>query len=317
MSDIVFSEDGFDYVIRFDSVGCTLQINITHNAEILSWSTIVSNSLVDSTSNTINYVFNPDMLFKIFKQYTEKTLHQLSTIKFPKFYKTPDVPLMIEIITVSCYDNNNVDTKIIVVDPVKISSEKRFELKLEQRDKQIKQLFEKYDSVMLRLNKKLDKRDSKIEQLTASYALLEGKTTDLKASFDAFEKDYYLTNGDWYTNAQIDAKLALIYTKAESDAKYTITGTSYTKAESDAKYTITGTSYTKAESDAKYTITSTSYTKAETDGRYAQIGVAYTKAETDAKCATSYSKAESDGKYAQIVAVYTKDETDAKYAPKA
>ena len=140
----------------------------------------------------------------------------------------------------------------------------------------------------------------------------------------------YLDNAG-IADMSIYAKIADVYTKEESDAKYLtyhqdISGKAnaadvynksevYTKDEADGKFLTShqdisgkanvGDSYTKEESDAKY------LTSHQDISGKANIGDSYTKDESDAKYLTSHQ--DISGK-ANVGDSYTKDESDAKYA---
>ena len=139
----------------------------------------------------------------------------------------------------------------------------------------------------------------------------------------------YLDNAG-IADMSIYAKIADVYTKEESDAKYLtyhqdISGKAnaadvynksevYTKDEADGKFLTShqdisgkanvGDSYTKEESDAKY------LTSHQDISGKANIGDSYTKDESDAKYLTSHQ--DISGK-ANVGDSYTKDESDAKY----
>lgn len=218
-----FTESEFTYNISYDPISEGIRIEAVHNAEFLSWSKIISSDLEDITSSGIKYTFTTSILFKIFEMYVKKDLPELTTIKLPTGYKADNIPLMIEIATCSPYNPSDKDIKFISLDPVKVESEKRFKLKLEQRDQKIDNLHDDIDELR-----------SMIEEL-----------------FDKFNK---ITN-DYYTKEEIQkmkfAKTETIYTKSEID-KLLVKNDYYTKEESDNKYTRKGASYTIAQSDARY-----------------------------------------------------------------
>ena len=126
----------------------------------------------------------------------------------------------------------------------------------------------------------------------------------------------YTATGTAYTKSESDGKYALVnvsylksevYTKSESDGKYALVNVAYTKSESDGKYALTDAAYTKSVSDGKYALTDAAYTKSESDGKYALVNVSYLKSEV-------YTKSESDGRYTATGTAYTKSESDGKYA---
>lgn len=89
-------------------------------------------------------------------------------------------------------------------------------------------------------------------------------------------------------------------------------GSVYTKSQSDGRYSPAASSYTKTEADARY------FTRTQSDARYARSSDVYTRDSADATFAPlsrSYTKAESTSLFAAATNVYTKSESDARYAP--
>jgi hypothetical protein len=162
-------------------------------------------------------------------------LHCTQKVKFPESFKNEETDLVLEIITSLPY---GVDTKILFIEPKKISCDTRYSMKLTQRDEKLKQ------------------QSDKIIKLEYTLNIIQEKLSDMHTKEEADEK--YAVIGASYTKIEEYNKYAAIqdalnktYTKA--DKKYAAISASYTKAEADAKYTATGASYTKAEADATYT----------------------------------------------------------------
>lgn len=172
-----FTESNFTYSISYDIKSEGIQIEAVHNKEFLSWSNILSSDLEDATSNGIKYTFTTSILFKIFEMYVKKALPELTSIKLPSGYKASDVPLAIEIATGSPYDSSDKDIKFISLDPVRVTSDKRFELKLDQRDKKIKELETKINKLADEIYILCDKFD-KLEFVKPDLAPMRSETDD-------------------------------------------------------------------------------------------------------------------------------------------
>lgn len=219
---IDFTESEFTYSISYDPTSDGIRIEAIHNTEFLSWANIISSDLDSDTSSAMKYTLSTSIIFKIFEMYNKKCLPELTTIKLPTGYKEENVPLMIEIATGSPYNPSDKDIKFISLEPVKVTSNKRFELKLKQRDQKIKDLEDGIDNLRLSINELCDK----------------------------------ITN-NYYTKEKINkmgfAKTDSTCTKLEFNKLLALKNDSYTKVESDNKYATKGTAYTKAETDKKYT----------------------------------------------------------------
>lgn len=88
-----------------------------------------------------------------------------------------------------------------------------------------------------------------------------------------------------------------VYTKEESDAKYTLKDNVYTKEEADLKYVLKDETYTKEEADAKY---ATNETVGELEGDIQELGNRIDNIQPS-----------------ETVDAYTKEESDSRYASKA
>jgi hypothetical protein len=224
---ITFTVNEFYYNIQYDDIADTVHISIMHNTEFIYWSKYITSDLIESSSDNIKLKITSKLLFNIFKDYNRGLLHDTIKIVLPADYKAQDIPLSIEITTKLPYYEDYCDTKLLIIDPAPISNEKRFELKLEHRDKTIKELSNSVESLKEKLN-------------------------NFERNYNTFF-DMVIT--DYYNKSESDNRYSLMgesYTKDESDNKYSLINTSHSKVESDNKHAFANISDTKSESNNKH-----------------------------------------------------------------
>jgi len=214
----VFTHCDFNFRVQYGEKNNSITFDATHKTQFLQWSTTITSNLTENTSEHIKVIFTPAILNKIFTNYCRGTLSKCYKIVLPEGYKHEDVPLLIEIHS-TMDDLDEWDIKIITLEPMNVSVERRFELKLEQRDKQIEEL-----------NTKIENLNDKINEL---------------------EEIYNDDNNICRVNEQIAKNNVYFLTKKIDDLCKRVDNT-YTKEECDKNYTKTYNTYTKRECDVKY-----------------------------------------------------------------
>jgi len=305
----------FDYVTIYNEQTSSIIIRATHNREFLEWNKTITQSLTESRSENIKVILTPKNLHRIFSDYSKGTLPESYKVILPENYKFDDAPLPIEIQSTMAYQEDS-DIKIIALEPVNIPADRRFELKLTQRDKQIDGLIAQVDHLTQLVTSSsntdgsvntlalCEKLNTRLDEVTTKFEAL-GNNVNVNTEISAKVEQLSATVGE------VAASIKNVYNKKESDAKYPPVNTSYSIKQSDdmhASRAPKDTTYTKAEVDAllaKYTPLGTAYTKAESDNKYTPNGTAYTKAESDNKYTpngTGYTKEEANTKFAEKVA---------------
>jgi len=151
----------------------TLRITATHVTEFLRWSTTIINRLNESSSEYIKVSFTTKNLLKLFSHFMRDTLSDRHKIVMPETYTYgyDDIvqrPIRIEIHSTMEYQDEW-DIKYIQLDPVSVSMQERFDLKLAQRDKMIKTLIERIDKLELAKNSQNGQDGKNIDASCANY----------------------------------------------------------------------------------------------------------------------------------------------------
>lgn len=169
-----FTKKPFTYDITYQQ-GST-HIHMVHNTEFFEWKAIISDTIYDD-SYTIKLDVTPLMLYEMFTRRDNDDEHLVIT--FPDNYtKKYD---MLEIVIKVSLGNNYVNTRKIMMKPVKISSEIRLNKKLEGINKQIKLISDIIDGV-----------PASIETITNVSKHIMNRIDDLTKKYDAVVE---LTNG--------------------------------------------------------------------------------------------------------------------------
>ena len=143
----------------------TLRITATHVTEFLRWSTTITNRLNESSSEYIKVSFTTKNLLKLFSHFMRDTLSDRHKIVMPETYTYgyDDIvqrPIRIEIHSTMEYQEEW-DIKIIELYPEHVPVEQRLESKMK--------LIEK------RFETKLDQKDKLIDSLITRIEKLENK----------------------------------------------------------------------------------------------------------------------------------------------
>lgn len=168
-SEISFNdpEHVFDYKIEYAEINKCTRICVTHTSDFFKWSKTIANDLTESTSEHIKITLTPKDIYNIFNGYHNNSLSGNYKIILPDKCKHEAHPLSIEI-HIRFEHNDEIDTKIITLEPELMPFEQRFKLQLEQRDKQFELM--------------LKKRDEQLEELTTEIRMLRSQTKTKKAT---------------------------------------------------------------------------------------------------------------------------------------
>ena len=147
METTKFTKSIYDYSIQYDSSLNSVDISIIHNTDFFAWFKTISYDLNDNSSDDIKVKIPPKSLYNVFKKYDNKTLDKSINLILPTEYKDENQSLSIEIKTISPFDPLCYDTKTILIDPIMVSTEKRFESKLMLRDTKINTLYDKIETL--------------------------------------------------------------------------------------------------------------------------------------------------------------------------
>jgi len=224
-AEFTFTEYDFDYKIAYGQQNNSITLCIVHNTEFLQWSKTITTNLTESTSEHMKITLTPKNLYNILFDYSQGKLPERYKVILPDNFKHPDVPLPIEIQSTMDY-KEEWDIKIITLEPLSVPSEKRFELKLIQRDKQI-----------TALTSQIDYLTAQMKELVAKFDMIDMNTininTNVDMNTDVKNNHRYISKKEAYaTFARIDD----YYTKEESDSKALNVQDFYTKSEADKRF---------------------------------------------------------------------------------
>jgi len=211
MEEIRFESSPFNYVIEYTEDNNTIKITCSHCEEYFCWSKTISDPIQTekcgniSGHSTFGLAMTPKLLFKILKEFCDGKLINTFELKFPESYKTVTTKLPIKINTKLPY-SDDIDVKIIYLEPDSITESDRFDFKLDRMEKRIS---EEYLSIIKQLqqeivelknvlnkttdeNKKIYSKIAKIEIMGKQYA----HTTDLARYAYTTDLKNYITGKD-------------------------------------------------------------------------------------------------------------------------
>ncbi len=137
LSTLSFSEGDLNFDIEYDEKSNFCRLMVAHAKKMIYWSTIVTESLDTLSSGSINIEVSPRTLYDIFVDYHNKCLPDTVIVLLPlESSLRGDVQLDITI-TMKLKFGGLFDTKLLSLNPVSMTNEKRSELKLSQMNDEI------------------------------------------------------------------------------------------------------------------------------------------------------------------------------------
>lgn len=121
-NDFVFNIEFHDDIVRIEAL---------HESEYLLWGHSFDKSIESSNkNNNLTVTLSPKMIYDLLNDYANNKSDKYVTITFPEKYKTPDDAIFIEVKIVLPYGTNCEDSKVLILEPIKITTEERFNKKI-------------------------------------------------------------------------------------------------------------------------------------------------------------------------------------------
>lgn len=121
-NDFVFNIEFHDDIVRIEAL---------HESEYLLWGHSFDKSIESSNkNNNLTITLSPKMIYDLLNDYANNKSDKYVTITFPEKYKTPDDAIFIEVKIVLPYGTACEDSKVLILEPIKITTEERFNKKI-------------------------------------------------------------------------------------------------------------------------------------------------------------------------------------------